>query len=192
MGHCGTQNPFLKRGGMADALIVRVMYGGSSRPGQVVLMALALTVSRSRSARGCTEAVPADERTRPVAPSGHHACPAIPSPASSLTGRIPPATQQTKDSRGASLELAEAWPRRLDDYLKDFLGANRGQEGDAITSTCAAFGECRSSNWTNSSGICRLSHEKTLHDSHACLILSGPTSRSLNTSRRAERSGATG
>lgn len=101
----------------------------------VVLMALALAVSRSRSAHGSTEAVPADERTRPDTPSSHHAGFAS---VSALAGRNPPATQQTKDARGASLEFPEAWPRYLDAYLKDFLGANRGQEGDAITSIRAS------------------------------------------------------
>jgi len=101
-------------------------------------MALGLAVSRSRSARGSIEAVPADERTRPDTPSSHHAGSATISSVSTLAGRNPPATQQTKDARGASLEFPEAWPRYLDAYLKDFLDANCGQEGDAITSIRAS------------------------------------------------------
>ena len=101
-------------------------------------MALALAVSRSRSARGSTEAVPVDEGTRPDTPSSHHAGFATISSVSALAGRNPRATEQTKDAKGASLEFPEAWPRYLDAYLKDFLGTNRGQEGNAITSIQAS------------------------------------------------------
>lgn len=60
------------------------------------------------------------------------AYPASPSRIPVLPSSEPPATPQAKDIGGRSLEFSEPWPRYLDAYLKDFLGSNRGQEGQAI------------------------------------------------------------
>ena len=97
-------------------------------------MALALAVSRISSFDGSGRAASTEERIRSRASSDLRAYPASPSRIPVLPSSKPPATHQAKDIGRRSLEFSEPWPRYLDAYLKDFLGSNRGQEGQAIAS----------------------------------------------------------